>query len=89
MYCIRNQSSDKIVKKYFNGKYKIVISEKKKATLLSLLSLLVKPYYRRKPAFIKVVAYMVENPILNKWRDSNTIMIKSIALYVNDKGGVS
>ena len=27
----------------------------KKATLLSLLSLLVKPYYRRKPASVKVV----------------------------------
>ena len=28
-----------------------------------------------------VGAYMVENPILNKWRDSNTIMINQL-LYM-------
>ena len=33
----------------------VAISKKKKATLLSLLSLLLKPYYRRKPASIKIV----------------------------------
>lgn len=32
-----------------------MFQKKKKATLMSLLSLLVKPYYRRKPAFVEVV----------------------------------
>ena len=32
-----------------------MFQKKKKATLMSLLSLLVKPYYRRKPASIEVV----------------------------------
>ena len=34
---------------------KSLFQKRKKATLLSLLSLLVKPYYRRKPASIEVV----------------------------------
>ena len=33
----------------------IFVSKKKKATLMSLLSLLAKPYYRRKSTFVKVI----------------------------------